>query len=74
MTAYRFVTLTCDNCGEIHDGGASVTFREIRRDAAVTAGWTLRWNQNRTRADWCGLCSGTHERTDYGIVPKQVPS
>lgn len=71
MTAYRFVTLTCDRCGEVNDGGIVRTVREARSIAAAE-GWTLRWNLNRTRADWCGICSGTHERTAHGVVPKEA--
>lgn len=33
MTAYRFVTLTCDACGEISDSGESRNVHEARQHA-----------------------------------------
>lgn len=38
MTAYRFVTLTCDVCGEISDGGTDRTVSQARATAKA-AGW-----------------------------------
>lgn len=34
MSAYRFVTLTCDRCGEIFDYGTQTTVRGCRETAA----------------------------------------
>ena len=39
MTAYRFVTLTCDSCGEIFDNGLAMTFPEARKSAR-NYGWS----------------------------------
>lgn len=50
MTAYRFVTLTCDRCGEIWDDGIDVRVRETR-DAAARAGWRY-----ELRRDLCPRC------------------
>lgn len=38
MTAYRFVTLTCDGCGEIFDSGGSRTVKDARQQAKAE-GW-----------------------------------
>lgn len=59
MTAYRFVTLTCDGCGEIHDDGQSLTAAKARA-SAKSGGWT----QPNRGEDRCGQCNGTH--VDYG--------
>jgi len=37
MTAYRFVTLTCDGCGEIFDSGDSRSVRDARAQARAEA-------------------------------------
>lgn len=58
MTAYRFVTLTCDRCFQIFDGGTDRTVREARAHAHAEAGWI----QHRRGGDLCGVCAGTHER------------
>lgn len=64
MTAYRFVTLTCDSCGEIWDGGTDRTARQARFGAR-SVGWT----QPERSQDRCGVCNGTHRRGDYGDYP-----
>lgn len=61
MSAYRFVTLTCDRCGEIFDPGTETSVRAVR-GMARPYGWQIRWGQNRRMQDWCGMCCGTHER------------
>lgn len=38
MSAYRFVTLTCDWCGEIHDPGGARSAAEAR-ESAKDEGW-----------------------------------
>jgi hypothetical protein len=38
MSAYRYWTLTCDWCGEIHDPGTAKTAIEARESAAAE-GW-----------------------------------
>lgn len=63
MTAYRFVTLTCDHCGEIFDPGTEIYTRRVRRMAAAI-GWQIRWAPNRLMQDWCG----THRRAGDGGV------
>lgn len=55
MTAYRFVTLTCDGlrpvngndmpCGEIHDPGMARTVQDARRSAA-SEGWRFQAGQD----------------------------
>lgn len=66
MTAYRFVTLTCDRCGEIYDYGSDKTAGMARSHAAAE-GW--RYLQRR---DLCPNCKRAGlkrpERTDrpYG--------
>ena len=65
MTAYRFVTLTCDGCGEISDEGG-LTIPGARQSAS-RRGWTF--GARRVRADLCGVCSGTHKRLGGEIVP-----
>jgi len=52
VTAYRFVTLTCDECGEISDGGMDRTVREARATARAN-GW-----QHDERGDTCPLHNG----------------
>jgi hypothetical protein len=62
VTAYRFVTLTCDSCGEIFEPFQDeVSTRKTRREAA-DSGWQIRWGRDRRMQDWCGVCCGTHER------------
>lgn len=41
MTSYRFVTLTCDGCGQIHDDGQSTRVGNARGTAAAE-GWRHR--------------------------------
>lgn len=53
MSAYRFVTLTCDECGEIFDDGQSVGIRECRTNAAAE-----NWRYDRTRGDTCPKHNG----------------
>ncbi|HTN58936.1 MAG TPA: hypothetical protein VL043_11765 [Protaetiibacter sp.] len=67
MTAYRFVTLTCDGCGEVFDNGQSLTVASARRAAKAEA-WT---NPSRGR-DHCPLCSGTRIRIGgvMAFIPK----
>lgn len=80
MTAYRFVTLTCDGCGEIHDDGRSVTVPAARVSAA-REGWRHRRGVGPHETgpgpgkhlDLCGVCSGTHERTPHGVMRKENP-
>ncbi len=50
MSAYRFVTLTCDRCGEIFDYGTQTTVRGCRETAA-----RLGWRYERRR-DLCPNC------------------
>ncbi len=50
MTAYRFVTLTCDRCGEIHEGGTDTTVAQAREGAAAEG-----WRYERRR-DLCPRC------------------
>lgn len=50
MTAYRFVTLTCDRCGEIFDDGINVKVAETRA-AAARHGWRY-----ERRRDLCPHC------------------
>jgi hypothetical protein len=38
MTAYRFVTLTCDECGEVSDGGMDRSVKQARATARAD-GW-----------------------------------
>lgn len=59
MTAYRFVTLTCDECYEIWDDGQSKKIRDARA-SAKTAGWIFRDGQ-----DLCPVHLGYH-RTAFG--------
>jgi hypothetical protein len=47
MTAYRFVTLTCDICGEIHDDGISMRVREARKTAAREGWRTVRTQEGK---------------------------
>ena len=61
MTAYRFWTLTCDSCGEIHDDGASMTVAAAR--AAAKAGG---WAYDRERGDTCPLHNGYHRYGAHG--------
>lgn len=56
MSAYRFVTLTCDGCGEIHDSGSSATVAHARKVARAEA-----WTSPARNDDRCPVCSGTHE-------------
>jgi hypothetical protein len=63
MTAYRFVTLTCDECGEIHDDGQSRGIRAARADAKEHG-----WHYSRERGDTCPLHHGWR-RTVYGYEP-----
>lgn len=51
MTAYRFVTLTCDSCGKVWDNGIIVTVAEARRKAARDG-----WGQPAKGRDQCGSC------------------
>lgn len=51
MSAYRFVTLTCDACGEIFDHGIHTRVRECRTYAAKRFGWS-----SRNGYDYCGRC------------------
>ena len=45
MTAYRFVTLTCDECGEIFDSGNSKAVSDARGQAKAE-GWQYRRHQD----------------------------
>lgn len=59
MTAYRFVTLTCDGCGEIWDDGRSFSAFDARITSG-RAGWTSAPNSDsaiRLRLDFCGPCT-----------------
>ena len=56
MTAYRFVTLTCDRCGEVYDSGTPRTTREARAQAR-REGWAHAVYRNPGgSADYCGRC------------------
>lgn len=69
MTAYRFVTLTCDGttaaegaarpCGEMCDPGMATTVHDARR-AAAAEGWRFQAGQ-----DLCPRHFGFHP-TGYG--------
>jgi hypothetical protein len=59
VTAYRFVTLTCDLCGEISDGGTDRTVREARATAKAE-GW-----KHDARGDTCPKHNGW-TRLGYG--------
>lgn len=69
MTAYRFVTLTCDSCGEIWDDGMSKRFGEAR-SSARQAGWV----RMGTTGDLCGVCNGTHEQIGGGLGIRRKPA
>lgn len=60
MTAYRFVTLTCDECGEIYDGGTDRTVRAARAGAHAEG-----WHYSRERGDTCPAHHG-YRRLQYG--------
>lgn len=65
MTAYRFVTLTCDGCGEVYDDGRSLSALSVRSNARREA-----WTNPGRNVDHCPACSGTHKRVgDHGFVP-----
>ena len=53
MTAYRFVTLTCDNCGEVYDNGLNIRIPECR-ESARREGWARGINGRTT--DYCPKC------------------
>lgn len=57
MTAYRFVTLTCDGCGEIWDYGIHTRFASARQ-AARAMGWT----QPTPTTDRCDNCTANDRR------------
>ena len=59
MTAYRFVTLTCDECGEISDGGMDRSVKEARATARAE-GWAY-----QHRRDICPAHRG-YRRMSYG--------
>lgn len=61
MTAYRFVTLTCDTCGEVFDDGMCVTVADARRQAGKQG-----WTKVGRSEDRCGVCNGTHYRDGAG--------
>lgn len=67
MTAYRFVTLTCDECGEISDGGHDVTVTAARATARAE-GWT--YQQNR---DLCPRHRGYRHVEGIGWVKDPQP-
>lgn len=56
MSARIEAVLTCDRCGATYRKSGTATVGAIRR-SAKTKGWTLRWKENRCRADWCDSCS-----------------
>ncbi|MET4143935.1 hypothetical protein ABIB45_000802 [Arthrobacter sp. UYCo732] len=58
MTAYRFVTLTCDSCGEVFDDGASLRIPEARRRAAFEGGWATGAATRLGKTDYCPRCKG----------------
>jgi hypothetical protein len=58
MSAYRFVTLTCDKCFEIFDGGTDRTVKDAREHAASQG-----WSHPSRSQDLCPICSGTHVRS-----------
>lgn len=64
MTAYRFVTITCDGCGEVFDPGQARSVKEARL-GAEGEGWVMR-RYGHHYEDRCGICCGTHYRTAYG--------
>lgn len=65
MTAYRFVTLTCDLCGEIWDGGAITSVRDARRGARLE-GWRYdsRGNTCPQHNGWRRIGDNAWERRD----------
>lgn len=50
MTAYRFVTLTCDRCGDIYDNGQAKTITAAREGS-----WSEGWRYEHRR-DICRRC------------------
>lgn len=75
MTAYRFVTLTCDHCGEIYDGGCDRTVKEALAGASRD-GWKRvpQWKDKLSYVwrDICGVCNGTHIRIGGYPVPREA--
>ena len=67
MTAYRFVTLTCDACGEISDGGMDRTVKAARATARAE-GWA-----HDGRGDTCPSHNG-YRRTSYGWERASQPT
>lgn len=59
MTAYRFVTLTCDVCGNIFDDGQSTAVRQARLRAKDTASWRI---YDHGSKDMCGQCVADPDR------------
>jgi hypothetical protein len=62
VTAYRFVTITCDSCGEISDGGSDTSVKEARATAR-SAGWRY-----LDRLDWCPAHFGFIRLGEFGWV------
>lgn len=75
MTAFRFVTLVCDQCYDAFDPGTALTEADAREDAA-DRGWT----QPATGEDQCRRCGNSAEKTEplieeLGIgTPVQIPA
>ena len=53
MSAYRFWTLTCDECGEVFDEGIQMTAKECRT-SAKKRGWST--GVGKHREDYCPYC------------------
>lgn len=51
MTAYRFVTLTCDNCGNVFDPGIQPSVAGCRAEA-----YRYGWRKIGHGIDLCGIC------------------
>jgi hypothetical protein len=64
VTAYRFVTLTCDGCGEVFDDGASLRIPEARRSAAWEQGWTTGPATRLGKTDYCSRCKDKAPKED----------
>lgn len=51
MSAYRFITLTCDVCGEIYDPGFGTITKKVRNNAKQEG-----WKSTKHSEDFCPKC------------------
>lgn len=63
MTAYRFVTITCDTCGEIYDPGGVRSIPAARGMAKMEG-----WRHDKERGDTCPLHHGYVRLGEFGFV------